>query len=112
MVPRKGSLNSGLRCLEALRLLSNASEALPLQEIASSMELHPSTAHRVLSTLVSQGFVEQSSDRRYKLALEAFAVGAGYLRQSAIRRAALPALMRLTERAQTSSYLAVWQHGK
>ncbi len=76
------------------------------------MKLHPSTAHRVLATLVSHGFVSQGADRRYSLGLEAFAVGAGYLRQSAIRRAALPALMRLTERVQTSSYLAIWQSGK
>jgi IclR family acetate operon transcriptional repressor len=66
----------------------------------------------VLPTLVSQGFVEQEPDRRYRLSLEAFAVGAGFLRQSAIRRAATPALMRLTERVQTSSYLALWHHGK
>jgi DNA-binding IclR family transcriptional regulator len=112
MTPRKGSLNSGLRCLEALRLLSNADSDLALQEVAKSLRLHPSTAHRVMATLVSQGFVEQESDRRYRLGLEAFAVGAGFLRQSAIRRAALPALMRLTERTQTSSYLALWQHGK
>ncbi len=112
MVSRKGSLNSGLRCLEALRLLSNADGGLALQEIAKALRLHPSTAHRVMATLVSQGFVEQQADRRYQLGLEAFAVGAGFLRQSAIRRAALPALMRLTERAQTSSYLALWQHGK
>jgi len=112
MTPRKGSLNSGLRCLEALRLLSNADSDLALQEIANALDLHPSTAHRVMATLVSQGFVEQEADRRYRLGLEAFAVGAGFLRQSAIRRAALHALMRLTERAQTSSYLALWQHGK
>jgi IclR family acetate operon transcriptional repressor len=112
LTPRKGSLNSGLRCLEALRLLSNADSDLSLQEIAAALELHPSTAHRVLATLVSQGFVEQESGRRYRLSLEAFAVGAGFLRQSAIRRAATPALMRLTERAQASSYLAMWHHGK
>jgi DNA-binding IclR family transcriptional regulator len=110
--PLKGSLNSGLRCLEALRLLSNADSDLSLQEIAKALGLHPSTAHRVMATLASQGFVEQEPDRRYRLSLEAFAVGAGFLRQSAIRRAALPVLMRLTERAQTSSYLALWQHGK
>lgn len=110
MTPRKGSLNSGLRCLEALRLLSNAEGDLSLQEIAAALALHPSTAHRVMATLVSQGFVEQAADRRYSLSLEAFAVGAGFLRQSAIRRAALPALMRLVERAHTSSYLAFWQH--
>jgi DNA-binding IclR family transcriptional regulator len=110
--PRKGSLNSGLRCLEALRLLSNADSDLSLQEIATALSLHPSTAHRVLATLVSQGFVEQEPDRRYRLSVEAFAVGAGFLRQSAIRRAATPALMRLTERAHVSSYLAMWHHGK
>ncbi len=106
------TLSSGVRCVEALRLLSKANDSLALQDIAAALKLHPSTAHRVVATLVSQGFAEQGEDRRYRLGLEAFAVGAGYLRQSAMRRVALPALMRLAERAGTSAYLAYWQDGK
>ncbi len=101
-----------MRCLEALRLLSNAESDLSLREISAALKLHPSTAHRVMATLVSQDFVGQEPDRRYRLSLEAFAVGAGFLRRFGIRRAASPALMRLTERAQASSYLALWQHDK
>jgi IclR family acetate operon transcriptional repressor len=93
-------------------LLSNAESDLSLREISAALKLHPSTAHRVMATLVSQDFVGQEPDRRYRLSLEAFAVGAGFLRRSAIRRAVSPALMRLTERTQVSSYLALWQHDK
>jgi DNA-binding IclR family transcriptional regulator len=109
---KKGTLSSGVRCLQILRLLSNAEEDLALGEIAEATDLHPSTAHRIVATLVSEGFVEQQSDRRYRLSLEAFAVGAGYLRRSAIRRAATPLVMRLAEQTQSSVNLAFWHKGK
>lgn len=111
MEDRKGTLSSGVRCLQILRLLSAAEEDLPLNEVASATGLHPSTAHRILATLVSEGFVEQQSDRRYRLSIEAFAVGAGFLRRSAIRRAAVPVLMRLAEQTKTSVNLAFWHKG-
>lgn len=109
---KKGTLSSGVRCLQILRLLSNAEEDLPLREIAEATGLHPSTAYRIVATLVSEGFVEQEADRRYRLSLEAFSVGAGYLRRSAIRRAATPLVMRLAEQTQSSVNLAFWHKGK
>lgn len=112
MVNRKRTLSSGERCIKILRLLSAADEDMPLQKIGEKLGLHPSTAHRVLATLVAQGFVEHGSDHRYRLSIEAFAVGAGFLRRSAVRRAAVPILMRLTEQTKASANLAFWHYGK
>jgi IclR family transcriptional regulator, acetate operon repressor len=85
---------------------------MQLQEIAARIKLHTSTAHRVLATLVAEGLVEHGSDHRYCLSLEVFAIGAGFLRRSAIRRAALPVLMRLAKEITASVNLAFWSHGK
>lgn len=112
MGDRKRTLSSGERCVQTLRLLSAADEDMQLQEISEKMGLHPSTAHRVLATLVAEGFVEHGLDHRYRLSIEAFAVGAGFLRRSAIRRAAVPVLMRLTEQTKASVNLAFWHRGK
>ncbi|MFN7992710.1 MAG: IclR family transcriptional regulator [Bryobacteraceae bacterium] len=112
MKERKGTLSSGVRCLQILRLLSGAEEDLALREIAEATGLHPSTAHRIVTTLVTEGFVQQQPDRRYRLSIEAFAVGAGYLRRSAIRRAATPLVMRLAEQTHSSVNLAFWHKGK
>lgn len=109
---RKGTLSSGIRCLQILRLLAAADEDMALQEVASATGLHPSTAHRILATLVSEGFVEQEPDRRYKLGLEAFAVGVAFLRRSTVRRSAVSHLMRLSRNTEASVTLALWHRGR
>lgn len=109
---RKGTLSSGIRCLQILRLLSAADEDMALQDVASATNLHPSTAHRILATLVSDGFVEQEPDRRYRLGIEAFAVGVGFLRRSVVRRSAVPHLVKLVQNTKASVSLALWHRGR
>jgi IclR family acetate operon transcriptional repressor len=109
---REGTLSSVERCLDVLAVLSNVEEDLPLQEVAARAHLHPSSAHRLLATLVRRGFVDQQPDRRYRLGLEAFAVGAGFIRRSAIRRAAIPFLMKIAEQTRLTVNLGFFGRGK
>ena len=102
--------SSVLRSLDILKVLSAADEDLSLQRIAKSVDLHPSTTHRLISTLASQGFVEQKSDLRYRLGLEAFLLGSGFLRRFAIRRAAIPFLMKISESTGLTVNLGVWNN--
>lgn len=104
--------SAAARCLEVLRILSGAEEDLSLQQIAESAKLHASTAHRLLLPLLELGFVEQQHDSRYRVGLEAIAVGSGFLRRSPIRRAALPFLMRLSEQTRLTVNLGFWWRGK
>jgi IclR family acetate operon transcriptional repressor len=98
--------------LQILRILSYAEEDLSLQQIAEATSLHASTAHRLLVPLVTLGFADQQPDRRYRVGLEAIAVGFGFLRRSPIRRAALPFLMRLAEQTRLTVNLGFWWGGK
>lgn len=102
--------SSVLRSLEILKVLAAADEDLSLQSIARGVNLHVSTAHRLLSTLANQGFVEQKSDLRYRLGLETFLLGSGFLRRFAIRRAAIPFLMKISERTGLTVNLGVWNN--
>jgi IclR family transcriptional regulator, acetate operon repressor len=102
------SSSSVERSLEILRVLASAEEDLSLQRIAHSVNLHTSTTHRLLATLIKQGFVDQRSDLRYRLGLEAFVVGSGFLRRSVIRRAAIPFLMKLSEQTGLTVNFGVW----
>jgi DNA-binding IclR family transcriptional regulator len=95
-----------------LRILSCAEEDLSLQQISESARLHASTVHRLLLPLLDLGFVEQQHDSRYRVGLEAIAVGSGFLRRSPIRRAALPFLMRLSEQTRLTVNLGFWWKGK
>jgi IclR family acetate operon transcriptional repressor len=104
--------SAAARCLEVLRILSCAEEDLSLQQIAKSAELHASTVHRLLLPLLESGFVERQYDSRYRVGLEAIAVGSGFLRRSPIRRAALPFMMRLSEQTRLTVNLGFWWKGK
>jgi IclR family transcriptional regulator, acetate operon repressor len=104
--------SAAARCLEVLRILSCAEEDLSLQQVAESARLHASTVHRLLLPLLDLGFVEQQHDSRYRVGLEAIAVGSGFLRRSPIRRAALPFMMRLSEQTRLTVNLGFWWKGK
>ncbi|MDF0529241.1 helix-turn-helix domain-containing protein [Tsukamurella sp. 8F] len=51
--------------LRLLTLLRRESDGLRVQEAAEYLGVAPSTAHRLLSTLVYRGFAEQDASRRY-----------------------------------------------
>ena len=104
--------SAAARCLEILRILSCAEEDLSLQQISEAAKLHASTVHRLLMPLVELGFAEQQNDSRYRVGLEAIAVGSGFLRRSPIRRAALPFMMRLSEQTRLTVNLGFWWRGK
>jgi DNA-binding IclR family transcriptional regulator len=55
--------------LEALEILGNAGGQLSLRELVAAMRRPKATVHRMLSTLVHTGFVEQDEDGRYLLTL-------------------------------------------
>ncbi len=97
-----------MRCLQILNVLSTADEDLSLQRIADRVNLHVSTTHRLISILAGQGYVEQRSDLRYRLGLEAFLLGSGFLRRFAVRRAAIPFLMKIGEATGLTVNLGVW----
>ena len=104
--------SAAARCLEILRILSCAEEDLSLLQVAESVNLHASTVHRLLLPLLELGFIEQQNDSRYRVGLEAIAVGSGFLRRSPIRRAALPFMMRLSEQTRLTVNLGFWGKGK
>lgn len=82
-------MSSTLKCFKALELLAEDPYEFPLAEIASRLRQPLTTVHRLLATLTEAGFTEQdSATRYYRLAGKSLWVGAGYLRNSAVYRAA------------------------
>lgn len=65
------------RALAILEVLANSEGGLGTTEIGEITNLHKSTAHRLLSTLIGRGFVEQDPDtNNYSLSLKLFELGA------------------------------------
>lgn len=89
------SLRSVGTALDVLECFAIDSE-LGVSDIARRLGVAKSTAHRVLQTLVSRGFVEQDAESGlYRLGLHVYELGALALARNELRHAALPTLRQV-----------------
>lgn len=78
---RSESVKSGLRVLLILELLSENPAGLSLAEICGRLELPRSSAHGLLQTMRSRGFLDyDATTRRYQLGIRTWEAGQGYMR--------------------------------
>jgi IclR family acetate operon transcriptional repressor len=103
------SLVRGLRILE---VLADSTAGLALTDLSDALELAPSTAHRLLSSLEQQGFVSQDQERgRWFIGVKAFAVGNGFLKTRDVVSCARPFMRELVAASGETSNLAILDHG-
>lgn len=103
------SLERGLRLVEAVA----ANGALTsLAEAARRTGLHRSTAHHLLQTLVSLGYLRQDEDTRgYELAAKPFQITGRTWSPEQLATIAQPCLAELTRRSGEGSSFAVYRDG-
>ena len=100
------------RTLMVLRFLAAQPDPVPLERLASALELPRSTAYHLVNAMIEQGFVTHiAEERRYCLGVAAFEVGIGYARQAPLQRIAHRPLAALVDRIGHSAHLAV-PHGR
>jgi DNA-binding IclR family transcriptional regulator len=100
------------RTLRVLRFLASQPDPVPLERLATALELPRSTAYHLLNAMIEQGFVTHiAEERRYCLGVAAFEVGFGYARQAPLQRIAHRPLAALVDRTGQSAHLAV-PHGR
>ncbi|GAB3561516.1 IclR family transcriptional regulator [Amycolatopsis endophytica] len=88
-----GALSRGLGVLQCL---IGSPDGVPLARIAESVDLPKSAAHRILVTLVEEGFVRQLEPTgNYALTLKIVSLGLRHLASSTIFELAVPVLARL-----------------
>ncbi len=76
-----GTVQALDRALSLLRLVA-ASDGLTLTEISQRAGMAPSTAHRLMTTLESKGFVDmQPQSGEWTIGVEAFRIGTAFLRR-------------------------------
>ena len=66
-----------------------------------------STVHRILATLVADGFVERTADERYRLSLKLYEIGQQVAASSELRERAHSSLERLRNESGETAHLAV-----
>ncbi|AOY76064.1 IclR family transcriptional regulator [Clostridium formicaceticum] len=104
----KETVQSVDRALSILEVLSDYEEGVGITEISSKIDLHKSTVHRLLVTLICKGYVEQNpSTNKYKLTLKLLELGNKLIDKMDILSVAKPYLQQLTEITNEVVHLVV-----
>ena len=87
------------RALSILEVLSDQETGLGLSEISNQIDLHKSTVHRLLGTLMIRGYVEQDPHtNRYSLTMKLFELGNKKIEKLDVLTLAKPYLRELADK--------------
>lgn len=96
------------RCLSIIELLADDARDMALGEIAQTLELPKSGAHRLLATLMALGWVEQNPDTSfYRLTMRLTILGQRFYVATGIPDISQPILDRLASECREFARLAV-----
>ncbi len=99
------------RIIDIVELLVDYPEGIPLSEVARQLSLAKSATHRLLTTLVQRGYVEQPPGREhYRLGLKLSALGFRYVSQTGLLDICQPVLDRLANETGELVRMALADH--
>ncbi|MFD7921609.1 IclR family transcriptional regulator [Streptomyces sp. NPDC059740] len=97
----------------ALRILPLLAEGpAGLEQVATALEVHKSTALRLLRTLHEHGLVHRQPDQRYRLGARLFALASQAVENLDVREIAHPHLVELNEKCGHTVHLAVYEENE
>jgi DNA-binding IclR family transcriptional regulator len=99
------SLQRGLAILRALAATDG--RGARLTDLAAAAGLTQATLHRLLRTLVKEGFAEQTDNRLYRLSVAFFALAAQAGNPDSLREIVRPSLLRLSSSMNDTIFLFV-----
>src|ERR1700683_4362281 len=100
------------RAFAVLDLLGESDTALGLAQVASSLQLHKSTAHRFLMVLERHRMVERTSSSKFRLGLRLFDLGNRAIEQYDLRDRAQPHLRRLVAETEETAHLCILEQAR
>ena len=105
---RDRSVNQAFgRELKVLETLAHSDDPVGVVEFAAQLRLPASTTHRMLATLLREGYVRQDGNRKYQLGSKILALAGAYIGKSGLRKTALHFLQRLKQQTGETVYLVV-----
>ena len=100
------------RVLDLIETLSSASHGMTLTDLSASVGLHVSTTHRLLSSLVSRGYVQKDGETgKYRLTLRMFEIGSRVLDGLNLVSIARPHLEYLADLTRETIHLVARSDG-
>jgi len=102
------TVQSVARALTLLDALGESRSEVGIAELSKQVGFHVSTAHRLLATLIAQGYARQNPETgRYGLGAKAFHLAESYLGQMDLRRIVRPILERLSHETGETANLVI-----
>ena len=106
-------VQSLVRALSILNALAESDDGMTLTEIAQQVNLPPSTAHRLLTTMQHERFVSFDSERTlWFVGVQAFSVGNAFTKNRNLSQIARPYMRALMEDSGETVNLAVPDSGE
>ncbi len=107
---RNNRVQSLDRALELLELLASAGGEMGVSDLARRLEVHKSTAFRLLATLLDHGLVEQNaSTEKYRLGYGLVRLAGAVVAELDLSRAARAVMQQLADRSRETVNLALLQ---
>ena len=101
------------RALQILACFDDEHPERGISDIAQAVGLHKATTHRIVTTLLSFGYIERAEDGlRYRLGLRLADLGYKVIRRLDLRRESQPLMADLTRRLGETSDLCVYDRGQ
>jgi DNA-binding IclR family transcriptional regulator len=100
-------INSVLKAVKIMNLFSASETRLSLAQVSSRLNMPKSTAHNLLNTLRSEGYIEKLDRDMYALGTAPLALTQNIRANVEIRDPAAPLLRKLADYARESVYLTI-----
>jgi IclR family KDG regulon transcriptional repressor len=101
------------RALRILDCFDDQHPEMGVSEIAQAVGLHKATTHRIVTTLVHNGYLERATDgQKYRLGLQLTHLGLKVVRRMDLRREALPHMTRLAQQWDETCDLSIYDRGE
>ena len=98
-----------VRVMRLLQCVAEMGGEISVKEFSQRLSLPPSTVHRLLKLLMTQGLIEQRpSTQRYRAGRELFRIASLITRQIDIEEIARPILSELRDACQETCYFALY----
>jgi IclR family KDG regulon transcriptional repressor len=106
-------INSIERCLKVIDILSDHPAGLKLTEISGHLDLHPSSVHHMVATLLPHDYITQDPDtKKYSLGFRFLEISRKILDNLDIRQIAHRHLQALRRESQEAVHLAMLRGDK
>lgn len=106
------TVESVARALRILKCFSAERPELGATEVARLLNMHKSTAHRLLVTLAREGLIHQVEGGGYALSWTVVEIATGVAARQGVGRAVLATLKELTKQTGETAHLAVFEEGE